>query len=98
MKATDFCTSLVSADSSALDSTPYVAPDHVAEPRPDRLMRRAEVLRVTGLSKSALYRKIGDRTFPSAIALSIHSVAWLESEVSSWIAACVAASRAGGGE
>jgi len=93
MNATDYCTSLVSADSSALDSTPYVAPDHVAEPRPDRLMRRAEVLRVTGLSKSALYRKIGDRTFPSAIALSIHSVAWLESEVEAWIGSRVAASR-----
>ncbi|MBK9656665.1 MAG: AlpA family phage regulatory protein, partial [Rhodanobacteraceae bacterium] len=39
------------------------------------------------------YRKIGDRTFPSAIALSIHSVAWLESEVEAWIGSRVAASR-----
>ena len=98
MKAAVYRTSPVAADSSALGSTPTAAPDPVAEPFRNRLMRRAEVLRVTGLSKSALYRKIGDRTFPSAIALSIHSVAWLESEVSSWIASRVAASRAGGGE
>lgn len=61
----------------------------------ERLMRRAEVQRATGLSRSTLYRKIAANDFPAPIQLSEKSVAWIESEVASWIAQTIAASRGG---
>lgn len=61
--------------------------------KPERLLRRAEVQRDTGLSRSTLYRKIAASEFPAPIQLSEKSVAWVESEVASWIARTIAASR-----
>jgi len=52
----------------------------------ERLMRRREVQRMTGLSRSSLYRLIASKEFPPPIKLSEKCVAWLESEVSEWIA------------
>jgi prophage regulatory protein len=63
------------------------------DPHRDRLMRRPEVERATGLSRSSLYRLIAEGKFPSSIRLSEKSVAWLASEVDGWIAERVAASR-----
>lgn len=59
----------------------------------DRLMRRIEVQKDTGLSRTVLYRLIAAKDFPSQIHLSANSVAWLRSEVDAWIADRVAASR-----
>lgn len=59
----------------------------------ERLMRRPDVLRDTGLSRSSLYRKIAANEFPPPIKLSEKSVAWVESEVTAWIARQIAASR-----
>ncbi|MFC5487703.1 helix-turn-helix transcriptional regulator [Dokdonella soli] len=56
-------------------------------------MRRPEVQRATGLSRSSLYRLIAEKDFPPAIRLSMNTVAWLESEVNAWIGARIAASR-----
>lgn len=63
------------------------------DPHRDRLMRRPEVQRTTGLSRSSLYRLIAEGRFPASIRLSEKSVAWLASEVDAWIAERVAASR-----
>jgi prophage regulatory protein len=59
----------------------------------DQLIRRLEVQRDTGLSRTALYRLIAGKDFPSQIHLSANSVAWLRSEVDAWIADRVTASR-----
>lgn len=59
----------------------------------DRLMRRSEVQSDTGLSRTSLYRLIAAKDFPSQIRLSANSVAWLRSEVDTWIADRVVASR-----
>jgi len=61
----------------------------------DRIMRRREVQRTTGLSRSSLYRLIAAGGFPSSIQLSANAVGWLEAEVSAWIAGRIAASRGG---
>ena len=51
-----------------------------------RLMRRPEVLNITGLeSNSTLYYLINKGTFPAPVKLSARSVAWRESEVIDWI-------------
>ena len=65
------------------------------DPGRDRIMRRREVQRTTGLSRSSLYRLIAAGNFPSSIQLSANAVGWLETEVSAWIEARVAASRSG---
>lgn len=63
------------------------------DPAQERLMRRPEVLRVTGLSRSSMYRLIEKLDFPRPVALSAKTVGWPASQVNAWIAARVAASR-----
>jgi prophage regulatory protein len=48
-------------------------------------IRIKEVLDRTGLSRSVLYAKLADQTFPRSLSLSGSSVAWLESEIQEWI-------------
>jgi len=43
------------------------------------------VLDRTGLSRSTLYRKIQEGTFPRQIALGARSAGWRESSVSAWM-------------
>ena len=52
----------------------------------ERILRLKTVLDRTGLSRSTLYRKIADGTFPSQIKISTHGAGWRESAVSRWIA------------
>jgi prophage regulatory protein len=59
----------------------------------DRLLRRAEVQQVTGLSRTSLYRLVAAMDFPAQVRLSTNTVAWLRSEVDAWIAGRIAASR-----
>ncbi len=52
----------------------------------ERIIRLKTVLARTGLSRSTLYRKIADGTFPRQVLISIHGAGWHESAVNSWIA------------
>ena len=60
-----------------------------------RILRRREVERLVGLSRSAIYRRISDSTFPKPVPLGggsgAHAVGWVEGEVVAWLLACVAA-------
>ncbi|MBA3012340.1 MAG: AlpA family phage regulatory protein [Proteobacteria bacterium] len=51
----------------------------------DRVLRKPEVLNLTGVSACSLWRweKVG--SFPKRIALGPNSCGWLESEVQQWI-------------
>lgn len=51
----------------------------------DRIIRLKTVLARTGLSRSTLYRKIGEGTFPRQVPISIHGAGWHESAVNRWI-------------
>ncbi|QPC93009.1 AlpA family transcriptional regulator [Mesorhizobium sp. INR15] len=53
---------------------------------PDRIIRLRTVLARTGLSRSTLYRKIAEGTFPAQIRISINGAGWRESDVNRWIA------------
>nr|WP_319515237.1 AlpA family phage regulatory protein [uncultured Cohaesibacter sp.] len=53
--------------------------------QPDRIIRLKTVLARSGLSRSTLYRKIGEGTFPAQIKISVHGAGWRESEVNRWI-------------
>lgn len=55
-------------------------------PHNDRIIRIKTVLARTGLSRSTLYRKIDEGTFPAQVRISIHGTGWHESAVNRWIA------------
>jgi len=61
-----------------------------------KIVKRKEVESITGLSRSSIYQKIKNGTFPKAIKLSERSVGWLESEIQDWLNERIAASRKGG--
>lgn len=48
------------------------------------ILRRPDVERVTGLSRSTIYEKIAHGKFPKPVPLSAKSVGWLESEIADW--------------
>ena len=61
----------------------------------DRLIRRVEVERLTGLRRSAIYWRIhNDADWPRPVRVGGAAVRWLESEVLAWIQRRVAESRA----
>ena len=56
----------------------------------ERIIRLKTVLARTGLSRSTMYRKIAEGTFPCQIKISVHGAGWRESAVNRWIADPVA--------
>ena len=52
----------------------------------DRIIRLRTVLDRTGLSRSTVYRKIAEGTFPSQVRISVHGAGWRESAINRWIA------------
>lgn len=55
-------------------------------PEPERILRMRTVLERTGLSRSTLYRKMRDGTFPKQVRISEHCRGWRESAINRWIA------------
>jgi prophage regulatory protein len=53
---------------------------------PDRIIRLKTVLARTGLSRSTIYRKIAEGTFPVQLKISTNGTGWHESDIVSWIA------------
>lgn len=63
----------------------------------EALLRRNEVERRTGISRSQLFELIRRKEFPAPIPLVGRTRAWVESDVSAWIAGRIEAARAAGG-
>ncbi len=59
------------------------------------LIRRPEVLHRCGISNTTLHRLIKEGDFPAPIQLGPRAVAWVESEVDSWIEQRIKASHKG---
>jgi prophage regulatory protein len=55
-------------------------------PEPERIIRLKTVLVRTGLSRSTIYRKIAEETFPAQLKISTNGSGWLESDINRWIA------------
>jgi prophage regulatory protein len=49
------------------------------------ILRRKQVEQRTGLSRSSIYLRIQDNTFPKPIPLGARAVGWLEHEVEEWL-------------
>ena len=54
---------------------------------PDRLLRLSEVLTITSLGRSSVYRMMRVGTFPEPLKIGVRAVRWRESEIETWIAA-----------
>ena len=50
-----------------------------------KVIKLAEVILRTGLSRSVIYEKMEEGTFPRSLKLNRRSVGWLEAEVETWI-------------
>ena len=53
---------------------------------PDRIIRMKTVLARTGLSRSTIYRKMAEGTFPAQLKISANGTGWHESDINRWIA------------
>jgi prophage regulatory protein len=53
--------------------------------QPDRIIRLKTVLARTGLSRSTIYRKIAEGTFPRQIKISTNGAGWHESDINRWV-------------
>ncbi len=51
------------------------------------ILRRKQVEKRTGLSRSTIYLRIQEGTFPRPIHLGARAVGWLEFEIEAWLAA-----------
>lgn len=52
---------------------------------PDRILRLKTVLERTGLSRSTMYRKMQNGTFPKNLQISTRCTGWRESAVNEWM-------------
>lgn len=52
----------------------------------EKIIRLQTVLSRTGLSRTTLYRKIAEGTFPRQVKISVHGAGWHESAINRWIA------------
>jgi prophage regulatory protein len=60
------------------------------------ILRLPDVKRSTGLSRSTIYLRIAQGTFPKPVSLGGRGVGWLEAEVQQWLQRRIEASRSEG--
>lgn len=51
----------------------------------NKIIKLKDVKAVTGLSRSSIYRRMGENLFPRSVSLGGKSVGWIEVEVQKWI-------------
>jgi prophage regulatory protein len=57
------------------------------------ILRRKQVEARTGLSRSTIYQRIAEGSFPKPISLGARAVGWLDSDIEQWLASRVEESR-----
>ena len=57
------------------------------------ILRRKQVQQRTGLSRTTIYLRIAQGTFPKTVSLGARAVGWMESEIDEWLNARVGMSR-----
>lgn len=61
---------------------------------PPRFIKLAEVKTRSTLSRTEIYRRIADGTFPAQVTLGPKSVVWIEAEVLAWCDLMIAQRKA----
>ena len=59
------------------------------------ILRLPAVKARTGLSRSTIYLRVSENSFPKPISLGGRAVGWIEAEINDWLDRQIAASRAG---
>ena len=59
----------------------------------NKILRLPAVKTKTGLSRSTIYARVSQGTFPAALSLGPNTVGWLEADVEAWIDQQIASSR-----
>jgi prophage regulatory protein len=59
--------------------------ENMAGSKPERILRLKVVLERTGLSRSTLYRKVQEGTFPKQVRIAARCAGWRESAVEAWL-------------
>jgi prophage regulatory protein len=57
------------------------------------ILRLPTVKTRTGLSRSTIYLRVSQGTFPKPVSLGGRAVGWVEDEIQSWLAERIAARR-----
>jgi prophage regulatory protein len=57
------------------------------------ILRLPQVISEVGLSRSAIYQRITEDSFPKSINLGGRAVGWLASDIQGWIKSRLAATR-----
>ncbi len=57
------------------------------------ILRLPTVKAITGLSRSTIYLRMSEGTFPEKISLGSRAVGWLETEVQDWLDERISVSR-----
>jgi predicted DNA-binding transcriptional regulator AlpA/phage terminase small subunit len=80
--------SLGSVASAATDSAKLAAEQRAAAWRraPNSIMRRQDVEREIGLSRTTIYHRMKDGTFPAAVKLGARSVGWRVADIEAFLA------------
>lgn len=60
---------------------------------PRRILRLAQVIALTGLSRSTIYQSLANGGFPQQIRLGARSVGWVAAEIDEWISSRIEQSR-----
>jgi len=58
-----------------------------------RVLRLKEVILRTGLSRSTIYQRAKDNSFPKQIILGARSVGWVERDIERWIQSRISSSQ-----
>ena len=65
-------------DHSTSNHTPHLPQN------PSGIWRYPRVHQETGLSRTTIWRKVKDGTFPAPVKVTSHNIGWLASEVAAW--------------
>lgn len=57
------------------------------------ILKLPSVIARTGLSRSSIYKRVSEGTFPQPISLGIRSVGWVEAEIEEYLVRQIAISR-----
>jgi len=57
------------------------------------ILRLPAVKTCTGLSRSTIYLRVSEGTFPKPVSLGARAVGWIEAEVNDWLTRRIEASR-----
>ena len=60
----------------------------------DSILRLPAVKTRTGLSRSTIYLRVSQGTFPRPVSLGGRAVGWVEEEIQSWLAERIAGRKA----